>query len=119
MEGAPRNNESEPPERPKLDVDLSTWDGHWFNLINAARQRLEGDARKEFNQVIWEATQVGSGVTYNGLLGIINSYMDVTDTSGTYAAYAPKLPDAEILQRDDVPLQEPQNVYNQTEETTQ
>jgi hypothetical protein len=116
MEQSPQNNEHEPPARPKLEVDLTTWDGHWFNLINAARQRLEGDARKEFNQVIWEATQVGSGVTYNGLLGIINAYMDVTDTSGTFAAYAPKLPDAEIPQRGDVLPQGPQNDPNQTGE---
>lgn len=93
MEGAPRNNEGEPPKRPNLDVDLSTGDGHWFNLISMARQQLEGDARKEFNQVIGEAMLRGSGVTYNGLLGIINSYMDVTDTSGTYTAYAPKVPE--------------------------
>lgn len=113
MEGAPRNNESEPPERPKLDVDLSTWDGHWFNLINAARQRLQGEARKEFNQVIWEATQVGSGVTYNGLLDIINAYMDLTDTSGTYTTYAPKLPDGEMLQRSDIVPQGPWHDPNQ------
>ena len=58
-----------------------------------ARAKLEGDARKELNQVIWEATQQGSGRTYNDLLAIVNSYMDLTDTSGLFEAYAPQPPE--------------------------
>lgn len=81
------NNEQEPLLRPLLEVDLSTWDGHWFNLINSARQELSGDVRKEFNQVMWEATQQGSGVTYAMLLGAIDRYIDLVDTSNTFPFY--------------------------------
>jgi hypothetical protein len=93
MERISQSSENDQPKRPKLAIDLSSGDGHWFNLINAARQQLEGDTRKEFNQLMWEATQHGSGVTYNGLLEIINTYMDLTDTSGVFEAYAPRLPE--------------------------
>ncbi|HVB24077.1 MAG TPA: hypothetical protein VNG51_19220 [Ktedonobacteraceae bacterium] len=90
MEQSIGNNEQ---ERPRLDIDLSGPDGNVFMVIGMARQQLEEDTLKEFNREIWEATQHGSGKKYADILGIVNSYMDLIDTSGMYEAYAPKPPE--------------------------
>lgn len=89
MERFPQSDEHEH-AWPRLDIDLSGEDGNAFAVIMMARRLLEGDPLKQFNREIWEATQVGSGKTYMDMLAIVNSYMDVTDTSGMYEAYAPK-----------------------------
>ena len=103
MERSPQGNEKNEPERPRLDIDLAGPDGNVFNVIGKARAVLEGDARKEFNQVIWEAAQRGSGKTYMDILGIVNSYMDLTDISGTYEMYAPNPPDEQASNRGAAP----------------
>lgn len=94
MERSSQSNEQEPPARPRIDIDLSGPDSHWFNLISRARAVLEGDALKDFNRAMWEAIQHGSDKTYADILAIVKSYMDLTDTSGIYKEYMPRQPEA-------------------------
>lgn len=86
MEQLPQNNETEQ-ARPRLDIDLRGPEGNVFILFIRARAELEGEALINFNREIWDATQHGSGKTYSDILGIVNSYMELTDTSGLYPAY--------------------------------
>lgn len=84
MERSPQNNEQ---ERPRLDIDLQGPDGNVFMLFIRARAQLEGDALKAFNREVWDATQAGSGKKYGDILAIVDSYMELMDTSGLYPAY--------------------------------
>lgn len=86
MEQLPQNNEGEQ-VRPRLDIDLQGPEGNVFILFIRARAELGGDELKSFNKEIWDATQHGSGKTYNDILAIVNSYMELIDTSGLYPAY--------------------------------
>ena len=95
MEQFPKANEGNEQERPRLDINLSGPDGNVFMVIGMARRQLEGEALKEFNRTISEATQAGRKTTYDDILGIVSSYMELTDTSSTYAAYAPQPPQTE------------------------
>ncbi len=92
MEQFPQANEEEQP-RPRLDLDLSGPDGNVFDVVMLAREKLEGDARTKFDLAIREATQPGAGKKYDDILSIVNSHMDLTDTSGLYPQYAPKPPE--------------------------
>jgi len=87
-----RQPESNDPERtwPKLEVDLTTWNGHWFNLVCAAQDRLEGEKLKAFNREVGELLWRGDGATVNDLLATINAHMDLVDTSGAFSEYAPQ-----------------------------
>ncbi|SRR6266487_154137 len=95
MEQFPQANEGNEPERPRLDVDLRGPDGNVFMLLALARRQLEGEALKDFNRTVWEATQAGAKTTYDDMLGIVNSFMTLTDTSATYPDYAPQPPQTE------------------------
>src|SRR6266487_3021821 len=91
MEGLPQHNEQgSEVERPMLDIDLSGPDGNIFPVVSMARQVLTDEARKQFNQAVWEATEVGSGTTYTGLLALVNASADLLDTSNTYPQYGPE-----------------------------
>ena len=81
------------PVRPRLDIDLSGPDGNVFMVIGKARQQLEGEQLEQFEREINDAISLGVK-KYHDILAIVNSYMDLTDTSGMYEAYAPKEPDA-------------------------
>jgi hypothetical protein len=83
------NNEQEA-QRPHLDIDLSGPDGNVFMVIGIARRQLDGEALKEFNRTIWEATQQGSNITYDGILAVVNIYTDLLDTSNMYPQYGPQ-----------------------------
>jgi hypothetical protein len=87
MERSPQGNESDEQVRPRLDIDLQGPEGNVFILFIRAREQLEGDALKSFNKEIWDVTQIGSGKKYDDILAIVNSYMELTDTSGLYPAY--------------------------------
>lgn len=88
----PQNTDEEA-QRPRLDIDLSGSDGNVFDVVILARNKLEGDARTQFDLAIREATQPGAGKKYDDILAIVNSHMDLTDTSGLYPQYAPKPPE--------------------------
>ncbi|MDQ2906223.1 MAG: hypothetical protein M3Y81_22105 [Chloroflexota bacterium] len=90
MEKFPQGSEQYEQERPRLDIDLSGPDGNVFMVMGMARRTLDGDTLKAFNQAIWEATQVGSGKTYNDILALVNSYTDLLDTSNSYPQYGPE-----------------------------
>lgn len=92
MERFPESD-AEHHEWPKLEVDLTTWDGHWFNLVTAAQERLEGEALKHFNREIGELLWRSNNSTLNDLLATINAHMDLIDTSGAFTEYAPQQPE--------------------------
>jgi hypothetical protein len=91
VERQPQRNESapEPVLRPLLEVDLSSGDGLPFNLVSMAMNQLEGEQLAKFNMTIWLATQQGSGATYNDVLRVVDSYVDLVDTSDTFTTYGP------------------------------
>lgn len=91
MEKFPESDENKH-EWPKLEVDLTTWDGHWFNLVAAAQERLEGDKLKDFNREVGELLWQNNAATLNDLLATINAHMDLVDTSGAFEAYAQQPP---------------------------
>ena len=115
MERSPQNNEQKPPQRPTLAVDLTTCDGHWFNLVCAAQTRLEGAALQAFNREIGELLWRGNGTTYNDLFRTINAHLDLVDISGAFEAYAPKPPNEQADGREATP-QASQHIYTQAEE---
>lgn len=88
MEQLPHSEEvGYEPQRPRLDIDLRGPDGNVFMVIGMARQQLEGEQLKIFNRAIWEATQSGSGKTYQDILSIVDTYTDFLDTSDLYPQY--------------------------------
>lgn len=111
------NSDEKSHEWPKLEVDLTTWDGHWFNLVTAAQARLEGEALQHFNREIGELLWRGDGATLNDLLATINAHMDLIDTSGAFSEYAPQ-PSNEPAGSGDIPSQTPSSAQNQAGEAT-
>jgi hypothetical protein len=90
MEQVPSYNNAQEAQRPHLDIDLAGPDGNVFIVIGMARRQLEGEALKEFNRTIWESTQQGSNIKYDGILAVVNSYTDLLDTSNMYPQYGPE-----------------------------
>lgn len=117
MEQSNRDYEPEPPARSPLEVDLTTRDGHWFNLVSAAQARLEGEALQSFNRDIGELLWRSTSATYTDLLQTIKAHMDVVDTSGAFEAYASQPSAAQVDNRDGMPP-EVQNTYTQDNEAT-
>lgn len=85
MEQAPQLNQ---PERPPLSLDLSGPDGNVFAVIGLAHAQLAGGAQELFMAAIREATEPGAGKRYEDILGIVNAYTRLVDTSGLYPAYS-------------------------------
>jgi hypothetical protein len=89
MEQLPRPDEQADDEytRPHIEIDLQGPDGKLFNVISIARQHLTGHALQSFNQTVWAYTEYGAGKTYDDMLGLVNTYMDLLDTSDLYPQY--------------------------------
>lgn len=103
MEQRPQDNEQDY-HRPPLEIDLSGPDGNVFNVISIASAHLTGHALEEFNQSIWQNTEVGSGKTYQDILQVVNTYLDLTDTSNLYPQYGAETHISTALDRLNVDL---------------
>lgn len=93
MEQAPQGNEhtehQQPePERPLLSLDLAGEQGNVYAVIVHARHALPLEAQELFRQEIQAATAPDARKTYEDILGIVNTHVDLVDTSNTYPQYA-------------------------------
>src|SRR3989442_3900522 len=75
-------------ERPILTLDLLGPDGNVFIAIARARALLTGQMLEHFNMDIGQAMLINVGTTYRDILAIVNKYLRLIDTSGTYSEYA-------------------------------
>lgn len=76
--------------KPKLIIDLQGPDGNIYMVIAKARQLVPSDQLDGFMNAILDAQRPGANKTYEDMLAIINSYVELADSSGTYPAYADK-----------------------------
>lgn len=74
-------------DRPILTLDLQGPEGNVFVVIGRARRLLSGSTLAQYNTDIGNATLVNAGVTYPGILAIINHYVRLIDRSGLYPEY--------------------------------
>ena len=74
--------------RPTLALDLGGPDGNVFLVTSYTRACLDGETLKSFNREIGDATLLTSGKRYEDILRIVNSYVLLIDSSGTYRDYA-------------------------------
>ncbi|SRR6266568_178744 len=75
-------------ERPVLCLDLVGSEGNVFIVIAQARALLTGQMLEHFNMDIGQAMLINVGTTYRDILAIVNKYVRLIDTSGTYSEYA-------------------------------
>ena len=75
------------PFRPQLDIDFSGPDGNVYMVVTLARAQLQGDALDDFNADVYASVRHGSGKTYTDVLAIVNTYVDILDTSNIYPQY--------------------------------
>jgi len=75
-------------ERKRFEIDLSSSDGNLFVVIGLAKQLLKQEQLQEFEQQTAEAMKSGAGKTYEDLLEIVNSHVQLIDTSGWYSKYS-------------------------------
>ena len=88
MEQFPGDSEPYEPEWPRLDIDLSGGpDGDILHIIDSVAELLQGTELEDFKKIIGDATAPGGGSRYEDILAIVNSYTDLTDTSGRYPQY--------------------------------
>jgi hypothetical protein len=73
--------------RPNLTLDLLGHDGNVFVVINRTRGMLTGLTLQQFNMDIGQTTLIGEGTTYKDILAIVNKYVRLIDSSGTYPEY--------------------------------
>lgn len=76
--------------RPKLIIDLRGTDGNVYMVIAKARQLVSSEQLDGFINAILDAQRPGVNKTYEDMLAIINSYVELVDSSGAYPAYGPK-----------------------------
>jgi hypothetical protein len=80
-------------ERPILKLDLSGSDGNVFVVMGLARTLLTGQMLEHLDADLNEATEPGKERKYEVILGIVNKYVRLIDTSGMYPDYAIKQED--------------------------
>lgn len=76
--------------KPRLVIDLQGEDGNIYKVITKARQIVPVDLLNDFIEAILDAQLPGRKITYEGMLAIINEYVELIDSSGTYPEYADK-----------------------------
>lgn len=77
--------------KPRLEIDLRT-DGNAHMVIAKARQLVPSEQLDSFINATLDAQRPGTGKTYEDMLAIINQYVELVDTSGSYPAYSVELP---------------------------
>lgn len=83
-------------DKPKLVINMAGTDGNIYMVITAARKLVPSDQLNSFLVEVLDAQQPGANKTYEDLLAIINSYVDLVDSSGMYPAYTPIQPETDV-----------------------
>lgn len=73
--------------RPRLLIDLQQ-NGNIHMVIAKARQIVPSDQLDRFIIATLDAQRPGANKTYQDMLAIINSYVELVDSSGQYPEYA-------------------------------
>lgn len=76
--------------KPRLIIDLRGADGNVYVVIGKARQLVPSEQLDSFIIATLDAQKLGAHKTYEDMLAIINSYVELVDSSGQYPAYGPK-----------------------------
>lgn len=76
--------------RPRLVIDLQGTNGNIYMVIAKARQLVPSDQLDTFINATLDAQRPGANKIYEDMLAIINSHVELVDSSGTYPAYADK-----------------------------
>lgn len=89
MENLPQDNQHEQLEmqHPLLSLDLSGEQGNVFAVIGHAQQVVPADEQETFRQEIQAATAPGAGKKYDDILEIVNSHVELVDTSYSHPVY--------------------------------
>lgn len=81
-------------KKPGLIIDLKGTDGNIYMVTAKARQLVPSEQLNDFLNEILDAQLPGANKTYEDMLAIIDKYVNLEDSSGTYPDYAPH-PDEE------------------------
>ncbi len=79
--------------KPELIIDLQATDGNIYMVIAKARQIVPSEQLDSFIIATMDAQLPGAGKTFRDLLAIINTYVDLVDSSGLYPEYADNAPE--------------------------